>query len=89
MNTMHPIYLDAVVRNVLPFCEDRRRVGLGFDIPGQEPVRVALTLESARILMTSLEEYINEAERPKPRERAIWEFYGVGQAVNAGPQGGC
>ena len=75
MNTMPPVYLDAVVRNVLPFCEDRRRVGLGFDIPGQEPVRVALTLESARVLMTSLEEYIKEAERPKPRECAIWALF--------------
>ena len=75
MNTMPPVYLDAVVRNVLPFCEDRRRVGLGFDIPDQEPLRVALTLESARVLMTSLEEYIKEAERPKPRERAVWELF--------------
>lgn len=89
MSALPPAYLDAVVRNVLPFCEDRRRVGLGFDIPDQEPVRVALTLESARVLMTSLEEYIKEAERPKPRECAIWEFYGVGQGVGAGPQGGC
>lgn len=79
MKSLPPVYLEAVVRNVLPFCEDRRRVGLGFDIPGQEPVRVALTLESARILMTSLEEYIKEAERPKPRERVVWEFYGCEQ----------
>ncbi|WKL15655.1 hypothetical protein QYQ99_25555 [Comamonas testosteroni] len=79
MNTMPPVYLEAGVRNVLPFCEDRRRVGLGFDIPGQETVRVALTLESARVLMTSLEEYIKEAERPKPRECAVWELMGCSQ----------
>lgn len=81
MSALPAIYLEAGVRNVLPFCEDRRRVGLGFDIPGQEPVRVALTLESARVLMTSLEEYIKEAERPKPRERAVWELYGCGQTA--------
>lgn len=79
MKAMHPIYVDAVVRNVLTFCEDRRRVGLGFDIPGQETVRVALTLESARVLMTSLEEYVKEAERPKPRECAVWELMGCSQ----------
>ena len=81
MNTLPPIYLDAAVRNVLPFWEDPRRVGLGFDIHGQEPVRVALSLESARILMTSLEECIKEAERPKPRERAVWELYGSVQVM--------
>ena len=81
MSQLPAIYLDAKARNVTPFCESRRRVGLGFDIPGQEPVRVALTLESARFLQTSLEEYIKEAERPKPRVRAVWEFYGCDFAV--------
>ena len=42
MSALPAIYLDAKARNVTPFCESRRRVGLGFDIPGQEPVRVAL-----------------------------------------------
>lgn len=60
MKAMHPIYLDATARNVTPFCESRRRVGLGFDIPGQEPVRVALTLESAQFIQTYLESYIKE-----------------------------
>lgn len=75
MNELPAIYLDAKARNVTPFCPGRDRLGLGFDIPGQEPVRVALTLESARFLQTSLEEYIKEAERPKPRVHAIWEFF--------------
>ncbi|MFD2754270.1 hypothetical protein [Comamonas terrae] len=81
MNALPAIYLDATARNVLPFCEGRRRLGLGFDIPGQETVRVALTLESARFLMTSLEEYIKAAESPKPREHAIWE---LGWATDGG-----
>lgn len=80
MSALPATYLDAKARNVTPFCPGRDRLGLGFDIQGQVTVRVALTLESARVLMTSLEEYIKEAERPRPRERAIWEFFPSVQA---------
>ena len=76
MNALPAIYLDAKARIVTPLLPGRARLGLGFDIPGQETVRVALTLESARFLMTSLEEYIKEADRPKPRECAVWELFG-------------
>lgn len=60
MSALPAIYLDAKARNVTPFCPSRDRLGLGFDIPGQEPVRLALTLESARFIQTYLESYIKE-----------------------------
>lgn len=59
MPGLPPIYLDADVRNVTPFCPSRARYGLGLDIPNQPTVRVAITLDHARFLRDALSNYIS------------------------------
>ena len=61
MNQLPAIYLDAAVRNVTPVCPGRERLGLGLDIPGQETVRVAITLDHAQFLRAYLDDYINSS----------------------------
>lgn len=61
MNQLPSIYLDAAVRNVTPVCPGRKRLGLGIDIPGQETVRVAITLGHAQFLRGCLDDYIKSA----------------------------
>jgi hypothetical protein len=56
-----PIYLDADARNVTPACPIRQRVGLGFDIPGQPTIRIAITLEHAAFLARYLNAYVKSA----------------------------
>lgn len=54
-----PIYLDASLRNVTPICPDRQRIGLGVDMVGGTPVRLALALIDAQSLADLLVVYIN------------------------------
>lgn len=69
---IHPDYLDATVRCVLPVCGVRLRFALAFDIPGLPPIRLALTPEHAELLATGLRDYINEAAgSQKPMSRLI------------------
>ena len=55
------IYLDATVRNITPLCSVRSRLGLGFDMPGQAPIRLAITVEHAAQLLTALQDYMKLA----------------------------
>lgn len=52
-------YIDAGTRCVLPFCPDRGRLGLAFDVLGQPTVRLALTPLDAVSLRNCLTGYIN------------------------------
>ncbi|MCF8156426.1 MAG: hypothetical protein K9K35_10510 [Rhodoferax sp.] len=52
-------YIDADLRNVTPVCEARQRIGIGFDLPNNKAVRVALTLPAAAVMRDVLEGYIN------------------------------
>lgn len=56
--TIPAIYLDAAWRNVTPADEGSGRIGVGFDIEGYEPVRLALTLEGALAFAATLIEHI-------------------------------
>jgi hypothetical protein len=53
-----PIWQDAHLRNTTPICPNRNRMGLGFDIPGQGTVRIALTVPEAQALQEDLARYI-------------------------------
>lgn len=54
-------YLDATWRNVAPFCPERKRLGVCFEIPGAAPVRLGLTRDDAQELVKSLTVYINSS----------------------------
>lgn len=67
-----PIYLDADVRNITPVCPGRARLGLGFDIAGQNTVRMAITMDHAQFLRDYLNDYINaSAGTQKPMSELI------------------
>lgn len=51
-------YTDAGVRCVLPVCPVRGRFGLALDVPGQPPMRLALTPEAAQFLRACLDDYV-------------------------------
>lgn len=51
-------YVDADMRCVQPFCLARERCGVAFDVFGQQPIRLALTLGAAAFLRDSLDDYI-------------------------------
>ena len=53
------IYTDAGVRVITPVCPQRQRLGIGFDIPGMLPWRVAITPEAAEFLLGELASYIS------------------------------
>ena len=53
------LYLAAALRNVTPVCPEQKRLGVGFDIPGAAPMRLALTVADAQALANVLADYIN------------------------------
>lgn len=57
--TLPLLYADAAVRCVLPLCPKRGRLGLGIDLDGLPKVRVALTREDARFLVSALQDYLS------------------------------
>lgn len=82
---IHPDYLDATVRCVLPFCGVRHRFALAFDVPGMPPVRLALSPEDANFLATHLRDYINEAAGTQnPMSRLI-----SSEPMSVPSEGGC
>ncbi len=52
-------YTDAGVRVITPVCPRRQRLGIGFDVAGMLPVRVAITPEAAEFLLGELASYIS------------------------------
>lgn len=52
------VWQDAHLRNTTPVCPVRKRIGIGFDIPNQGTVRIALTLAEAQALQEDLALYI-------------------------------
>ena len=53
------LYIDANLRNVTPICPERNRLGIGFDLPFNKLVRVAITQDQAKVLRTVLDDYIS------------------------------
>lgn len=51
------VYTDALVRAVTPVCPCRLRMGLAFDLPDGQVVRLALNEESVRFLRACLDDY--------------------------------
>lgn len=52
------IYLSATVRNVTPRCSQTGAFGVGFNLPGCGPVRLALSAADAQFLAEELAGYI-------------------------------
>ena len=61
--SLPPIYLDATWRCTTPVNEQRRRIGLAFDLAsGGELLRLALDIESAKNIAKSIVEYLAAAQ---------------------------
>lgn len=52
------IYVDADPWNFTPFCTVRERFGISFCVPGQDPVRFAITREAAEFYLDALKDYV-------------------------------
>lgn len=62
--TVHEIelpdmYVDAECRCVLPFCKERKRFGIGIDIPGQPTLRFAFTPQNLVFMISAIKDYSN------------------------------
>lgn len=66
-----PIYADAGLRNITPICSERGRLGIGFDIAGAAPLRLALTVTDAQAMSAVLADYISCAAGTQSPIRAL------------------
>lgn len=61
MGTLPPIYQRAEWRNTTPCDENDGRMGVGFDLADGSVIRLSITQDSANMLATSIDDFLQLA----------------------------